>query len=107
MDWNSAKSTCEQDGAALLVPKSIEENNFFAFVEHSGLNVKIWLGINDIDTEGEFVDSKGNPITFQNWNVGEPNNFRDEDAVEILSHNGKWNDDSVNDQAIALCVFYP
>ena len=105
MDWNSAKNTCEGDGAALLVPHSIEENNFFAFLLET--REEVWLGINDIDIEGEFVDNDGKNITFQNWNDGEPNDYmRREDVAVIRTEDGLWNDQRSDNKRRTLCVFF-
>ena len=69
----------------------------------------IWLGINDIVNEGEFVDNDGLPISFQNWNTDQPSNsFGNENAVILSKHSDefKWNDVSAdNTNPIALCVF--
>ena len=111
MDYTSAQNTCTQDGAVLLVPRSIEENEFFGMLGREN-NKHIWLGINDIVDEGQFVDNDGIPISFQHWNTGQPDNVGDEDAVELQSSEDhaigfKWNDireSSTN--AAPLCVFY-
>ena len=112
MDWWSAKNICDQHGAVLPVPKSFEENEYFATLGlQNGQNRHIWLDINDISNEGVFVDHDGKPITFTNWMSGEPNNAGDEDAVYIprFKHdNLQWNDlGTHHDFPYALCVFYP
>ena len=109
MDYTAAQNTCTQFGSVLPVPRSAEENEYFGTFtqEH---NTHIWLGIDDIVNEGEFVDSDGLPISFQNWNTDQPSNsFGNENAVVLSKHSDefKWNDvsaDSTN--AAALCVFY-
>ena len=102
MDWLAAKKTCESDGAKLPVPRSIEENNFFGKLAREK-NRYIWLGINDITKDGEFVDLDGIPISFQNWNKGEPNNYmgKDEDAVVLQ---GGMHFDQLLILTIELCV---
>jgi len=92
MDWYAAKSTCEGDGAMLPVPRSDEENEFIANLlpkKH------IWLGINDIDNEGIFTDHYGEPVTYFNWRVGEPNSYQgsDEDVVHITNEDAHWHND--------------
>jgi len=112
MDWYSAKKTCEEHGAKLPVPRSIEENSYFATLgQKNGQNRHIWLGINDIAEENRFVDNDDEPISFFNWMSGEPNNAGNEDAVYIprfQPNNEKWNDlGTQHDFPYALCVFYP
>ena len=113
MNYLSAQKKCKQDGAALPVPKSMEENEYFGNLGRNQ-GKHIWLGINDIANEGEFVDNDGQAITFQNWNTGNPGNSgpdSNEDAVElqaVQSDDFKWNDLSINnDKPSALCVFFP
>jgi len=37
---------------------------------------EFWIGIHDMDNEGTFVyDSDNSPLSFTNWNSGEPNNW--------------------------------
>ena len=109
MDYLSAQNKCKQDGAALPVPKSMEENEYFGKLGRNR-NTHIWLGINDIANEGEFVDNDGLPITFENWNTGQPSNSRNEDAVEIQSVQStdfKWNDlGANNNKPSPLCVLF-
>lgn len=77
VDWQTAKNTCEQEGAALPVPRDHSQNMFFylnacgpAFSTEptgNGCYGLIWLGINDEETEGTYVDNEGIPITWSNW----------------------------------------
>ena len=74
----------------------------------------IWLGIHDSSNEGIFVDTDGNPITFELWNRGEPNDMIYEDAVHILyfesGEDGQgrlWNDQQLSDRFHFPCVLYP
>ena len=93
MLWRDGKSLCERDGAALPVPLSDEENKFIADLNY---HEDTWLGINDLETEGTFVDNDKNPITYSNWYRGEPNNSNGEDIAHIWGHPDKypqWNDD--------------
>ena len=118
--WTEAKAYCEADGAQLPVPRSEQENRFFANVRPY---YDQWLGINDIEKEGEFVDLEGNPITYTLWRTGEkggptqPDNgwgerpFGEEDVVAIWSgkhaHWRKWFDRRIDEKARFVCVFYP
>ncbi len=53
---------------------------------------KAFIGLNDIATEGTFVWTDSTPTTYLNWSPGEPNNAGGEDAVEMFSTSGRWND---------------
>ena len=115
--WAEAKAYCEADGAQLPVPRSEQENRFFANVRPY---YDQWLGINDIENEGEFVDLEGNPITYTLWRTGEkggptqPDNGGrngDEDVVAIWAgrhaHWPKWFDRRTDEKAFVTCAFYP
>ena len=114
-NWISAKLTCEKDRAVLPVPRSDEENEFFATLgQKNGQDRSIWLGINDILNERIFVDNDGERISFSNWMDGEPNNgvSRNQHAAWIpRSMNGdnlEWDDARIGSHVIyTLCIFYP
>ena len=94
MLWRDGKSLCERDGAALPVPLSDEENKFIADLNY---HEDTWLGINDLETEGTFVDNDGEPITYSNWYRGEPNDLYGEDIAHIWGDSDRypqWNDDN-------------
>lgn len=115
MDYTAAQNTCKQFGAVLPVPRSTEENEYFGSLghAHNSAGIHVWLGINDIANEGEFVDNDGLPISFSNWNTGVPDNTNgDEHAVamsitDVPSVDLKWNDiRETFTNAAPICVFY-
>ena len=94
MMWRDAKSLCTKDGAGLPVPLSDEENKFIADLNY---HEDTWLDINDLETEGTFVDNDGNPITYSNWYANEPNDWGGEDIAHIWGRADiypKWNDEN-------------
>ena len=103
MNYDDAKAQCESDGTFLAIPRSQAENDFILnLILQKGLE-KIWIGINDIQFEGLFVGVDGSEISWTNWNHGEPNNFGDEDGVEIQRHNGRWNDAQTHESKQFIC----
>ena len=67
-----------------------------------------WLGINDINSEGNWVyDSSNQPIAFSNWSEGEPNNSgNNEDCGEQWGGNkGAWNDISCGSKNPVVCEY--
>merc|ERR1711915_170901 len=113
MRWDTAKSTCAQDGAALPVPRNSVQNTFWANL--FGRNRDLWLGINDKNHEGKYVDNDGKPLTWKYFYWNEPNNCggypcRDEDAVHIFGSWSqawpRWNDAEIRLQKNVACVYY-
>ncbi|XP_071511662.1 echinoidin-like [Diadema antillarum] len=66
--------------------------------------VRLWIGINDIVVEGEFVWSDGSNASYRNWRPNQPDNYRgQEDCVHIgLTHvrRNEWNDINCNSDTI-------
>ena len=69
----------------------IEEMEKLGYVQEKR---SFWLGLTDKLHEGSFVlESTGEAQSFQNWERNEPNNYGDnEDCVQFMANNGKWND---------------
>jgi len=56
----------------------------------AGGEYRLWLGYNDIAVEGTFVNARnpGNPVCYNSWNPGEPNNWMDIEDCVVLGYNG-------------------
>ncbi|KAJ8045581.1 Low affinity immunoglobulin epsilon Fc receptor [Holothuria leucospilota] len=55
----------------------------------------IWIGLNDIEEEGNFVWTDGSPVNFTNFNKNEPNNVNGvEHCIHLVESTkyGIWND---------------
>ncbi len=68
--------------------------NEHAFVREQVLAshpVRVFLGLTDLTTEGDWEWVTGEPFVYSNWESGEPNNAGDEDYVE-MKLSGQWND---------------
>jgi hypothetical protein len=67
-----------------------------------------WIGLNDMATEGAFVWINGEPVTYTNWNGGEPNNSSgNEDCGEMSWSNGSWNDNNCSKTHTFICEVEP
>ena len=63
--WLSALITCVQDGGNLL---SIDQPGDLAGIP----GTSSWIGLSDIQGEGEFFWSDGSALNFTNWNWNQP-----------------------------------
>lgn len=99
MTWPDARDACVAAGGHLVCIGSAEENDFITELlpPYVGENTHVWIGFNDIEEEGNWTWVNGEPVTYTNWNVGEPNNIVWENygmiyAIPGHPWNGKWND---------------
>lgn len=92
--WEDAVSSCADVG----------EGFHIATIRSSAANLAVrsllvgteaaWVGASDTAAEGQFEWVTGEPMTFDNWDEGEPNNqgeTGDEDCLEVRA-SGLWND---------------
>ncbi len=82
------------DGHLATINDQDEQNWVFTTFFSDERN--LWIGLNDAAEEGTFLWANGEPVTFTNWWVGEPNNLQGEDYVHMDGQNparlGRWND---------------
>ena len=87
--WPVAKQVCEMNGGFLADVNGQEENDFIA--DQLAIS-SAWIGLTDVNAEGQFEWCNGNPVNYTNYFPGQPNNFNgNQDYVEMLS-TGEWND---------------
>ena len=107
------------------IPMNIEQNDFFFNLVGLKTDRDLWLGINDKETEGTWMNDLGDQQFFFNWRNNEPGNNkgRDEDNVEMIlsgddsanggPFNGLWNDKynnpisryNQNNNNMVVCTF--
>ena len=62
-----------------------------------------WIGHNDRATEGTFVWSDS-AVSFRNWFIGEPNNYRGEDCTHVnYGKYGELNDLPCSSKIKSVC----
>ena len=88
--WWKAQNEAQSKGGNLASIHSAAENEFIRSTFGSYGNLHI--GLTDYGSEGTFYWIDGTSVGYTNWNPGEPNNFLNEDYVEMYSGSGKWND---------------
>lgn len=96
--WTASEALAQQLGGHLVSINTPAEQDFVwqNFGNLGGVDRRLWIGFNDVATEGQWQWSDGSAGKFTNWNSGEPNNSGGiEDFAEMLGSTGKWND--IND----------
>ena len=73
--YDASRSRCVRDGATLMVPENFSDLQFIA--QEMPFHRTVWLGINDIEEEGNFVREDGLPLTYTNWDPesNDPDNW--------------------------------
>uniref|UniRef100_A0A1B0CV96 Putative c-type lectin n=1 Tax=Lutzomyia longipalpis TaxID=7200 RepID=A0A1B0CV96_LUTLO len=113
-NWFRAAQYCRFHGMHLASISSQEENDKLEkHIRDFGFgNEHFWTSGTDLAEEGSFFwMSTGRPITFTNWNAGEPNNFRyengeEENCLELWNRDGKglkWNDSPCSFETYFVC----
>jgi len=98
--WLEAEEEAGRLGGHLASINSQAEQDWIIQTFNSlggNTNRNFLIGLNDRQTEGQFVWASGEPVTYTNWRPGEPNDAGgDEDCTEIILANadelGQWND---------------
>jgi len=93
--WTTAESQAVELGGHLATINDAAENEWVRanVVRCGNVDRRGWIGFNDEAVEGTFVWVSGEPISYTNWNAGEPNNGgAGEDYAEMFGSNGLWND---------------
>ena len=90
--YDQAYAECARDGAHLVVIDDQDENAHVL----SRIDDPVWLGLDDLTTEGTMQWVNGAPLDFSPWQGANPKNNGNEDCVEMLPTSsgdpGQWND---------------
>ena len=100
MKYHDAVARCKADGSYLATPRSYYENQFLIDLFPSE---NIWIGVDDMSSEGKFVSVDGYPMYYTRWAPNEPNQKGNEDGVHIVEKTGKWNDVAINNYFKFVC----
>ncbi|XP_051948754.1 tetranectin [Xyrauchen texanus] len=106
--YHTANEDCIAKGGILSTPLSVDENTqLYDYIRQSiGPDAEIWLGINDMQTEGVWMDQTGSNIRYKNWKAPQPDG-RSSENCGILSaaSSGKWLDENCRDERASVCEF--
>ncbi len=83
IEWNDAKTQCESLGGYLVIINDAGENAFLTSIGAG--NSSFHLGASDAESEGDWRWVDGSPLTYQNWDKGEPTDGRTENYLRAFS----------------------
>lgn len=99
--WANAQNACVAAGGHLATITNVQEQSVVSAVQNTAQNP--WIGLADELVEGSFGWVTGEPLTYTNWNPGQPDGADPEDCVNLFSsalatggNAGTWNDTSCN-----------
>jgi cysteine-rich repeat protein len=89
-----ARAECAMQGGTLAVIADATENALAASVAQTLGEQPYWVGIDDEDHEGVWMDGSGVPATYLPWGPGEPNGDVSENCGQLFPWHGwtGWND---------------
>jgi hypothetical protein len=94
--WLSAELNAQALGGHLVTINDAAEEAWLRAT--FGTDIRYWIGFNDAAVEGTWVWVSGEPVSYTNWDLGEPNNSippdwgEDYAVLNWNAANGAWND---------------
>ncbi|MHB8519117.1 MAG: FG-GAP-like repeat-containing protein [Limisphaerales bacterium] len=92
--WWNAEALALSLGGHLAAITNAAENSWINQT-FSGYG-DLWIGLNDMLSQGTFVWTSNDPSTYSNWSGGEPNNSNGYESAVRMYGNGTWDDYNPN-----------
>ena len=107
--WATCRDAAIARGGRLVTIRSKAENDWLAQnILSSAVNSSgAWIGLTDEGSEGQWRWISGEPVSYTNWNVGEPNNaggVTGENYAHIYTQIFVWNDLVNNNSMIVQAI---
>ncbi len=95
--WSERAAAALGGHLASIANRAEQDWVYNSFSTYNGTNRLLWIGLNDVATEGRFVWSSTEPVPFTNWAPGEPNNVNGNENFTAIYEPGhtyasRWND---------------
>lgn len=109
--FHEASEDCISRGGTLGTPQTGSENDaLYEYLRQSvGAEAEIWLGLNDMASEGAWVDMTGGHIAYKNWETeitAQPDGGKAENCAALAgAANGKWFDKRCREKLPYICQF--
>uniref|UniRef100_A0A8C4QFH3 C-type lectin domain-containing protein n=1 Tax=Eptatretus burgeri TaxID=7764 RepID=A0A8C4QFH3_EPTBU len=107
--WGTARESCKEKGGDLVSITNAAEQ-MFLLTQLEQVHIRSWIGLNDIDEEGNFVWSDGTPVTYTNWVAKKPfpspqDLLYQSDCVAMMNiaSIGSWRDEICDYKAGYVC----
>uniref|UniRef100_A0A8C5J7J6 MRC1 protein n=1 Tax=Junco hyemalis TaxID=40217 RepID=A0A8C5J7J6_JUNHY len=111
LTWHAAQGVCFNLGGNLAtIPNEQVQAFLFYHLKHATTGV--WIGMNDINRESTFLWADGSTVSYTNWVNGAPEKqqsyfdyyeFETTDCVFIMKSDGRWRDDSCDNERGYVC----
>ena len=102
MSWTDGLQWCRNRKWDLAAINSAAENAFIVgYRDDYANNNYLWIGISDIDIEGTFVWSNGDPVTYVNWASYEPDGS--DDCGCIFRASATWYENTCTNHYRPIC----
>ncbi|XP_051560239.1 CD209 antigen-like isoform X5 [Myxocyprinus asiaticus] len=101
--WSDSRQYCRDHGGDLVIINTEEKQRYISSLEKG----RVWIGLSDIEKEGNMKWVDNSPLTKGFWNTNEPNDsLGNEDCVEVLSSKSSlnnWNDLPCSEKRRWIC----
>ncbi|GFR98894.1 CD209 antigen [Elysia marginata] len=91
---SQARTNCNQIGSRLIMTNTMAKLSVFWYVTKEKAITYTWVGLTDVDVEGQFVWVNGDPLSNEQdqyiWLVDQPNNYSPgQDCVHLSRYNAE------------------
>ncbi|XP_051560242.1 C-type lectin domain family 4 member E-like isoform X8 [Myxocyprinus asiaticus] len=101
--WSDSRQYCRDHGGDLVIINTEEKQRYISSLEKG----RVWIGLSDIEKEGNMKWVDNSPLTKGFWDTNEPNDDQgNEDCVEVLSSKSSlnnWNDFPCSEKRKWIC----
>lgn len=104
-NFDNGLKYCKDLGGTMVLPRTSAENQaLLKLVVSSGLSSKKpYIGVTDRETEGRMVNTEGKQLTYTNWGMGQPDDYKGLQDCGVIEDSGHWDDGSCGDIRPIMC----